>query len=461
MGTMGTSPTSGFSGSGSNYFTGSSAFAAQLAAVIQTAVSEASAPITQLQSQQTTLNNQQSEMQTLSNDFQAVQSAIDAINTAAGTGAYSAASSASSVATATLGAGVMAGSYVITVGSLGSQTNTMSPSGLTQVSNPATGNIDSSSSYTLTVDGQNYAITDSAGTLNGLAQAINASGANVSATVVNVGSPSSPDYRLSVESNQYAPDTIQLTDSSNTQLLSTLSTGSYVTYQVNGQPSTPVNATSRTATISPGLSVTFTGTGTATITVSQNTTAIANALNSFVSAYNTASAELNKNRGQNGGALAGNSIVYELQNALQSMVEYIAPSGNVNALAEIGISYDQNGNLQFDQTAFDQAATGDVLNFFGSETGGGFLQNAENIMTSITDPTQGILPQATQTLTSELSDIGTEISNDQSQVNQLQQTLTQQMAAADAAISSLEQQLNEITGMFNAEQTQALQANGL
>src|SRR5579883_1669741 len=428
-------------------FTGSSSFSAQLQQVITNAVAAATAPITQLQNQQTTLTNQQSELQTLTSKFQSLQSALDGLNAATGTGAYSATSSDSSIATASVGSGVMAGTYTVTVGSLGSQTNTMSMNGLTTVTDPASGNIDASTTYTLTVNSQTYTISDPSGTLNGLANAINASGANVSATVVNVGSSS-------------APDSIQLTDSSNTQLLTTLNSGSYVTYQVNGQPSTPINATTRTVAISPGLSVTFTGTGTTSITVAQNTSALAAALNSFVNAYNSAAQELIKNRGQNGGALAGNSIVYELQNALQNIVAYIAPSGNVNALASIGLSFDENGNLQFDQTAFDQASPNDVLSFFGSETGGGFLQNAENVMTSITDPTTGLLPQATQSITSEISDIATRIANDQAQVNQLQQTLTQQMDAADAAISALEQQLTEITDLFSAEQTQTLQFYG-
>lgn len=441
-------------------FTGSSSFSAQLQQVITNAVAAATAPITQLQNQQTTLTNQQSELQTLTSKFQSLQSAIDALNAATGTGAYSATSSDSSIATASVGSGVMAGTYTVTIGSLGSQTNTMSMNGLTTVTDPASGNIDASTTYTLTVNSQTYTISDPSGTLNGLANAINASGANVSATVVNVGSSSAPDYRLAIQSNEYAPDSIQLTDSSNTQLLTTLNSGSYVTYQVNGQPSTPINATTRTVAISPGLSVTFTGTGTTSITVAQNTSALAAALNSFVNAYNSAAQELVKNRGQNGGALTGNSIVYELQDALQNIVAYIAPSGNVNALASIGLSFDENGNLQFDQTAFDQASPNDVLSFFGSETGGGFLQNAENVMTSITDPTTGLLPQATQSITSEISDIATRIANDQAQVNQLQQTLTQQMDAADAAISALEQQLTEITDLFSAEQTQTLQFYG-
>src|SRR5579875_611876 len=86
-------------------FTGSSSFSAQLQQVITNAVAAATAPITQLQNQQTTLTNQQSELQTLTSKFQSLQSAIDALNAATGTGAYSATSSDSSIATASVGCG--------------------------------------------------------------------------------------------------------------------------------------------------------------------------------------------------------------------------------------------------------------------------------------------------------------------------------------------------------------------
>src|SRR5581483_6560272 len=116
-----------------------------------------------------------------------------------------------------------------------------SADGLTTVSDPSVSNIDSATSYTLTVNGQNYSISNPSGTLNGLAQAINSSSANLQASIINIGSSSSPDYRLSVQSLNYAPDSIQLNDGTN-NLLNTLSTGTNVTYQVNGQPNTPISS---------------------------------------------------------------------------------------------------------------------------------------------------------------------------------------------------------------------------
>ena len=453
---MGSTPS--VSSSSSSTWTGNSSFSTQLSAVINNAVTMASAPITQLQTQQTNLNNQQSELSTLSNDFQSLQSAIDSINSAAGIGSYSANVSNTSVASASVSSGVLAGSYSINVTNLGSTTNTMSVNGggngSTTVTDPTSQNLDSSSSYTLTVDGKAYNITG-VSTLDGLAQAINTSGANVQATVVNVGGSSSPDYRLSVQSLNYAADTIQLSDNgSNTALLNTLSTGSAVTYSVNGQSST-VSSDSRTINLSTSLSVTLLGTGSTNITVSQNASGVASALSSFASAYNTAVDELAKNRGQNGGALSGQSVVYELQNALNSIANYSSGSAG-GSLAALGLTFDQNGHLNFSSSTYytlSASSPSTVLNFLGSETAGGFLQNAGNIMNSVTNSTTGILPQATQNVSNELTSLKTQITDDQNRVSQMQTDLTNQMAKADAAISSLESQVTETTSLFTDMQT--------
>ncbi|MBV9502006.1 MAG: flagellar filament capping protein FliD [Acidobacteriaceae bacterium] len=443
-------------------FTGSSAFSSDLQQVIARAVGIASLPLTQLQTEQSTLTGQQNELQTVSSQFRSLQTALDGINNALGLGSYGAVVSNESVLSASVSTGVSAGSYTVAVSNIGSQTNTLSNDGLVTVTNPSSQNIDISSTYTLRVNGQSFQLTDSSDSLNGLAQGINTSGASVQATIVNVGSSSAPDYRLSIQSLNYAPDTIQLSDGSKS-LLQTLGTGSYVTYQVDGQPSTPINSSSRTLTISPGLSVNVAAAGTSTVTVSQTGASVSSALNTFASAYNTIIDELAKSRGQNGGALTGQSIVYSLSSALTSLANYTSTSGGVQSPSDLGLSFDQTGHLQFDSTAFSQISSTSlnaVLNFLGSKSGGGFLQAAGNILTSITDPTNGLLPQETQSLSSEASDLTQKINSDQDQVNQLQQTLTQQMASADATISNLEQQVTEITNLFSAMQTESRAISG-
>ncbi len=221
------------SSTSSTGFTGSSSYSADLQSAIARAVGLASLPLQVLQNQQNSLTSQQSEMSKITSQFSSLQTALDNLNSSVGTGSYAATSSTTTVATAYAAAGVRVGSYNLTVLNTGSHTNTLSQDGLTRVSDPSSGNISSSSSLTLSVDGTNYQISNS-GSLNGLADAINASSAGVQATLVNVGSTSAPDYRLSVQGKKYAGSSIQMSDGSTT-LLNTLTTGSPVTYQINGQ----------------------------------------------------------------------------------------------------------------------------------------------------------------------------------------------------------------------------------
>ena len=449
---MGTSSTS------AGTFTGSSSFSSSLAQVISRAVSIASLPMQMLQNQQSTLQSRQSELQTLSNNFSSLGTALSSLDSATGAGSYSASLSDTNVASASVSSGVMAGTYSITVSNTGANTNAMSnDSGLTRVTDPAQGNISTSTDFTLWVNSTPHTISDSAGTLSGLASAINASGANVQATVVNVGSSSSPDYRLSVQSLDFAPDTIQLNDNGNgdAPLLTQLSGGAYVQYQVNGEPSN--NSGSRSLALSPGLTVSVLGTGTTTVTVSQNGNAIANVLSSFAYAYNAAVDELNKSRGQNGGALSGDSIVYSLTQSLHELTSYSAGSGNVASIADLGLTFDQSGHLNFDVTAFSHASNmTDLLSFLGSAADGtGFLGAATSTLNGINDATSGILTQATQNMSSEITSLGNQITADQTKINLLQQNLMAQMAAADAAIATLEQQASYFQMMFQTENANA------
>ena len=436
-------------------FTGSSSFSSSLAQVITRAVAFRQLPITALQNQQSALTSQQTEVQALGADFSSLQTALNGISTATGSGAYSAGSSSATVATASLSSGVQAGTYSINVTSIGAKTNTVSSTGLTTVADPSATDISSSAAFTLTAGGT-FQISNPSLTLNGLAAAINASGAPVQATVVNVGGSSAPDYRLSLQGTQYSNAPIQLNDGSQ-NLLTTLALGSSVAYQINGLPASPVTSTSRSLAISPGVTVNVLGVGSSDITVSQNGSSIGSALSAFATSYNTAADEVAKNRGQNGGALAGQSVLLQLSSTLRSLSSYSGTAaGGVNSLADLGLTFDENGHLQFDSSAFASATSSSLtgaLNFLGSATSGGFLQSAGNALDTVTDSTTGIITRQTQSLAASINTLTTTIGSDQAALTTFQNQLSNQMAQADALIASLEQQTSQITDLFAAQQT--------
>ncbi len=321
-------------------------------------------------------------------------------------------------------------------------------------------------SYTLTVgpagNTTTYDITPASNTLMALAQAINStSAANVQASVVNVGSSSAPDYRLSLTSTMLGANSIQLSDG--TSNLETLqgSLGTLASYSVDGNPA--VTSDSRSITLGPGLTVQLLAAsppGEAdNVTVTQEGTPIGDALNTFVTAYNAALDEVNTQRGQTSGPLAGQSIVYELADTLESINSYFSGGTGTSSLATLGITMDDTGQMSFDQPTFmstDFSDSQGVANFLGGAQTGGFLKNATDALTQVLDPTSGTLATDVSGLQSEITSAQSQITTEQAQVATLQTNLTNQMAAADAAIASMEQQYSEVSAIFQAEENSNL-----
>ena len=337
--------------------------------------------------------------------------------------------------------------------------------GLPIISDPTSQNISTSGSYTLTVGSATpVSIPYAGGNLNGLAQAINTANAGVQATVVNVGSASTPDYRLSVQSNQAGQQSVQLSDGNQNLLAPSGTVGALAQYTVDGKQ---ITSTTDTVTLAPGLTVMLTGTSStaATVSVASNPAAIGNALQSFVSAYLTAMADLNTNRGQGGGPLAGQSIIYESEDALQNIANYSTGPGALTSMAALGVGFDPNtGALTFNQATFNAATSGQtdaLTQFLGSPTGGGFLEMATNAMSSLLDPTSGALTQDITTMQASITSTNQQIADKNAQVTQLATSLTQQMSSADAMIYELQQQATEMQDMFTAMQdAQIGRANG-
>jgi flagellar hook-associated protein 2 len=191
------------------------------------------------------------------------------------------------------------------------------------------------------------------------------------------------------------------------------------------------------------------------ITVTRSTSALSTALSGFADAYNAAVTEVGTQRGQTAGALQGQSIVNQLSSILSSISTY-ASSGEVNGLAALGLDLGTNGQLTYSPLtlmAADLSSSTGVTSFLGSATGGGFLKNATDALTSLEDSTTGLLKTAETDTTSQITKLGTTISAKQATVDAMQIQMQNQMAAADALIASMEQQYSYLSGMFAAQQT--------
>lgn len=453
------------SSSTSAIFTGNSQFSGDFQQVISRAVSFASLPMEEMQSEVTTLTSQSSELGTLNSDFSSLQSSIASLDGALGLNSFNASSSVNTVATASLSGTPSAGTYTVEVDSLGAYASAMSSDGLTAVTNPAQSGISDASTYSLTVGDSTYTVNTSDTSLSGLANAINISAAGVQATVVNVGTQGATDYRLSIQDRKLEPVSIQLTSingtSPNTALLTPQTDGSATTYRVNGKPaagSDPLSTSTPAITLAPGVSVSLLATGSTTITVAQNTSAVASALQSFVTAYNAIQTEIDTNRGQGTGALQGQSVLSTLSETLQQITGYSTGANGISSLTALGVEFDQNGALTFDSSVFSTATQGQMTqltNFMGSTAAGGFLQMANNALTQLTDPISGVFASNVGTVKDAIARDNQSISDDQDRIDTMTTNLNAQMAAADAAVASLEQQYSYLSEMYQQMQTNA------
>ncbi len=430
-------------------FNGQSSYASSLQTELNRAIQIASMPIQLMQSQVSTLQSQQQALSGLQSAFGSFQSALASIDSASG-GSLSGNVSDSTVATATTTSSALPGTYTLQVAQVGTSTTTLSPAGVPAVTDPSTGNISSSSSFTLTVNNAPFTVSIAADNLNSLAAAINYAGAGVQATIVNVGGTSSPDYRLAVTANNVGNTSIQLSDGTNS-LLNTLSTGTDAQYSVDG--STQVQGTSNTVTLAPGLTVDLlqASTSPVTITVGADYSALSSALSNFATAYNSAMSTVNQQIGQNAGPLAGESLIYSLENALSGLANYNGGTGSVNSLASMGLTLDSNGQMSFDSTVFSTQSMSAIQQFLGGTTTGGFLQAAGNSISGLADPTSGQIQSDFTSLGTEVTNENNLITNEETRVTDLTANMTQQLSAADAAISNLEEQKTYYTELFQAE----------
>jgi flagellar hook-associated protein 2 len=432
--------------------TGSSTFASDLQASVTRALSIASLPMQALQADQSTISGETSELSTLGGLFNTLQTSLQAITSGTGSNALQAEVGDSSVASASVTGSALPGTYTVQVLDAGSSSSAMSNSA-TAVTDPTSQNISSSTSFTLTVGTSTYTITPAAQNLNALATAINSSGAPVQAVVINLGSPTAPNYQLSLQSTALGSVALQLNDGTN-DLLTSLNTGSDASYTVDGQPPAGITSDSSTVTIAPGLNVTLDAVGSTSVTVSSSLSSVSSELSSFVTAYNAAFAEVQKNFGQSGGALAGDSTVLDMQQALTQMITYTGSSGSITSLAQLGVEFTQQGTLTFDSstlTGLSQSQISDALTFLGDPNSGGFLQYANNTLNGITDPVSGSVATETQMLQNQNTQDQTEITNDQTQLTLMQTNLNAQMAQANALIATLQNQTNFLEGLFQAD----------
>jgi len=321
----------------------------------------------------------------------------------------------------------------------------------------------SRSTYNLVAGGTVYSFTPSDNSAAAVVDAINSLyGLHVQASVVDFGTSDSPDLRISMQSRAGSSTTSDLQKITAANFQNEQTQGALASYEMNSSGVTTTSRT-RSITISDGVTAHLTGisgdsaatTAPADVTVTRSTSAVDAALSAFADAYNAAIDEVDTQRGQDAGALTGQSVISQLAGLL-SKISTFSMDGQISGLKAIGLDLQTNGHLTYTPFQFmaaDIMSSISVTSFLGSASGGGFLKNATEVLSKIEDPATGLLKTSAADLKSQIVRITDTIAKKQSQVDALQIRLQNQMAVSDALIAAMEQKSSYFSSMFSAQET--------
>jgi flagellar hook-associated protein 2 len=198
------------------------------------------------------------------------------------------------------------------------------------------------------------------------------------------------------------------------------------------------------------------------LSIGPDTTNATNAINTFVTAYNTLISDINQQYKVNTtsnteGPLGSDGSLRQLQSSVLSDINYSA-SGNstlnnlgyVN-LASLGINMNNDGTLTIDNTTLNNVMTttpSALLTFFQNSAAGsppGFATAFSTDLTNLTDPTNGVLNLDLAQNNTQQSDLSTEISNFQDQMATQKQQLIQEFSQVNATLEEYPYLLAEVT----------------
>ncbi|HEV2199053.1 MAG TPA: flagellar filament capping protein FliD [Bryobacteraceae bacterium] len=432
--------------------TGVSQFSTDFQNILNRAVQIAQIPDLQLQNQDSNILQQKSLLGSLNAAASSLLTSLQTLGTVATSQALSATSSDPTVLTPAVTGASTPGSYTInSVTSIASAASERSVQGYADsASTPAS----STGILKLTAGSQDYALdVTGKNTLIGLRDAINASGAPVTASILTTGNG---NY-LSVSGNASGQTTLRLIDDpisishpngANTELLTQTNQGANAEFHLNGiditQPGNTVNA------VIPGVTFQLLkGSASAvTITLESNPSQLSSALQDFVTRYNALSGQLQAQVGPSAGLLSGDLVISQLQNTLWQLTTFTdTAAGSVNNIGQLGISFnDTTGQLSFDQNAFNALSStqvSDGFKFLNSLAGGAGNFTAQ--LQSYTDPISGLIATEQQGFTTTDQHIQSQIAALTDRINVMQTNLQLQLAQADALEASLESQQKTIT----------------
>lgn len=383
---------------------------------------------------------------------------------------YKASSSKADVASVTMGAGAVAGSYKLEVTSLATASKVASA-------------VQTSSTYaaggklTISLGSTPYEVSIADGaSLDDVRKAINSQlgSSGISANILTDGSGGSrlvlssevtgagTDISVTGENDLAALNIVGTTalDGSDKNSAGYITQAADATFKIDG-----LEMTSKTNTVTnlSGLAIKLQEEGTTTLSVSANTDGIAGSVESFVMAYNTlltvtngltkvtATTDKDGNASTQAGALVADStlrsMMSQMRTALTSPVE---GAGTLQVLAQLGVSTNRDGTLALDNEKLKAAVVDnpqDVKEFFAGEKG---LFNRIGDITTVYSGAGGLLASRESSLTSAINGLAEDQASLDRRIENLTLTMFKKFNAMDGLVARLNATRDSVMATLNA-----------
>ncbi len=322
-----------------------------------------------------------------------------------------------------------------------------------------------STTATITVDSTNDDLTS-------LKDAINSSGAKVTASIVNVGISSSPDYRLVIQNKESGTDNAlslsgTLTDpggslNGHTEVQAAKDAVFFVnTLKVTRASNVVSDVISgvtfsllTTSTSADGLL--DTADPSATLTISADTGGISTQIGTFVSDYNAVADIVNGQfnldaETKRQGALAGDSTLRSVMTLLRNVVGGTGGLGTgFLYLSDIGITFEEDGTLKVDSSKLDKSLEDDptgVANLF-LLTQDGIGKRVPDLIDDFISVVDGSITARQNGIASSISTLDNKIEREIKRITEIEERMKAKFAALEELISNLNRQASFLSQQF-------------
>ena len=418
--------------------------------ILNRAVQIAAQPLNALQAQDSRLLQQNNSLSTLQSAATTLFTSLQTLAKDSANQAISATSSDPTVVSANATGATSPNTY--TINSVTSLATAASEDSAQSYADSIATPVSSTGTLRLTVGSQNYTLTLAKNNLVGLRDAINASGAPVTASILTT---NNGNY-LSVTAKATGHASLQLIDDpitgvnpngANTELLTQANQGTDAEFHLNNIDIK--QATNTVNSVIPGVTLQLLKKSATPVTVSlqSNPSQLSSDLQNFVSSYNSLAQALQAQQGQNGGGLAGDPAVTQLQQTLRQITSYFTTSGSVTNLGALGITFaDATGTASFSQSTFNSLSPQQItdgFNFLTSLTSGSgkFVSKLK----TFTDPISGIIQAEIQGNSTTDKHIQSQIATLSARITTLQNNLRRQLSKADAFEASLQSRQSTVS----------------